>query len=142
MLVRIILKHIPKEYDACIKTCRGFIRIRKAGVEGNLAGITNLEDNVRMNYCELRNALWFSPLWSVMRVTAVGAIFAKPVAPVGARYFGALHFSISQAKVSLGLLPFAFPPFPFSPTLRLLSNVFFENLLRAVPNRETHFGWE
>ena len=26
--------------------------MRKAGVEGNLAGITNLEDNVRMNYCE------------------------------------------------------------------------------------------
>ena len=51
-LVRMILKHIPKEYDACIKTCRGFIRMRKAGVEGNLAGITNLEDNIRMNYCE------------------------------------------------------------------------------------------
>jgi hypothetical protein len=51
-LVRIILKHIPKEYDACIKTCRGFIRMRKAGNEGNLAGITNLEDHVRMNYCE------------------------------------------------------------------------------------------
>jgi hypothetical protein len=52
MLVRIILKHIPKEYDACIKTCRGFIRIRKAGVEGNLAAISNIDDNVRMNYCE------------------------------------------------------------------------------------------
>jgi hypothetical protein len=51
-MVRMILKHIPKEYDACIKTCRGFIRMRKAGTEGNLAGITNLEDHVRMNYCE------------------------------------------------------------------------------------------
>ena len=78
----------------------------------------------------------FSSLWAVVRIPAVGTIFAEPVAtaPVWARYFRALHFSVSQAKVSLGLLAFAFSPFPFSPTLRLLSNAFFENLRRSVPN--------
>ena len=86
--------------------------------------------SIQKDHFILSFAILLSPFRSVMRITAVGAIFAKPVAtvPVGARYFGSLHFSISHAKVPLGLLPFAFAPFPFSPALRLFSNAVLENL--------------
>jgi len=51
-LVRIILEKIPKEYDVAVKTCRDLLRFRKAGINGSISTITNLEDNVRKNYSE------------------------------------------------------------------------------------------
>ena len=51
-LVRIILEKVPKEYDVAVKTCRDLLRFRKAGMDGSIATITNLEDNVRKNYSE------------------------------------------------------------------------------------------
>ena len=49
-LVRIILEKLPKEYDEAVKTCRNILRFRKASESGSMTTITNLEDNVRMNY--------------------------------------------------------------------------------------------
>jgi hypothetical protein len=51
-LVRIILEKVPKEYDVAVKTCRDLLRFRKAGMDGSISTITNLEDNVRKNYSE------------------------------------------------------------------------------------------
>jgi hypothetical protein len=49
-LVRIILRHRPKEYDAAIKTVMDLHRFRLFGREGDVSKITNLEDNSRVNY--------------------------------------------------------------------------------------------
>ena len=61
-LVRIILRHRPKEYDAAVKTVMDLHRFRLYGKEGDVSKITNLEDNSRViyntdwlpNYDELR----------------------------------------------------------------------------------------
>jgi hypothetical protein len=47
-LVRIILRHRPKEYDAAVKTVMDLHRFRLYGKEGNVSKITNLEDNSRL----------------------------------------------------------------------------------------------
>jgi hypothetical protein len=51
-LVRIPLKTLPKEYDGAIKECKSLLRFRKVNSLGKLDSISNLEDNVRMNYSE------------------------------------------------------------------------------------------
>jgi hypothetical protein len=64
-LVRIILRHRPKEYDAAVKTVMDLHRFRLYGRGGDLGSITNLEDNSRViyntdwlpNYEELRQEL-------------------------------------------------------------------------------------
>ncbi len=49
-LIRIILNHLPAEYDAAVKSVRDQSRLRKYGEEGDIHQITNLEDNSRLNY--------------------------------------------------------------------------------------------
>jgi len=49
-LIRIILNHLPAEYDAAVKSVRDLSRLRKYGEEGDIHQITNLEDNSRLNY--------------------------------------------------------------------------------------------
>ena len=49
-LVRILLRHLPAEYDAAVKTVKDLARLRKYSEEGNLESITNCEDNTRANY--------------------------------------------------------------------------------------------
>jgi hypothetical protein len=51
-LVRILLKTLPKEYDGAIKECKSLLRFRRVSSMGQLDSISNLEDNVRMNYSE------------------------------------------------------------------------------------------
>ena len=49
-LVRILLRTLPKEYDASVKAVQDLVRLRKASAEGQVGFITNLEDNVKKNY--------------------------------------------------------------------------------------------
>jgi hypothetical protein len=51
-LVRIILRFLPKEYDAAVKEVRSFVRFRKAGAAGTMDKTSNLEDITRINYSE------------------------------------------------------------------------------------------
>ena len=51
-LVRIILRFLPKEYDAAVKEVRSLVRFRKAGAAGTLDKISNLENITRINYSE------------------------------------------------------------------------------------------
>jgi hypothetical protein len=51
-LVRIVIRLLPKEYDAAVKSVRDLVRFRKAGAAGTLDKISNLEDVSRMNYSE------------------------------------------------------------------------------------------
>jgi hypothetical protein len=50
-LTRLIIRKLPKEYDAAVKAVRDLHRFRAYGKEGdNISKITNLEDNTRRNY--------------------------------------------------------------------------------------------
>jgi hypothetical protein len=49
-LIRIILNHLPAEYNTAVKSVRDLLRLRKYGEEGDIHQITNLEDNSRLNY--------------------------------------------------------------------------------------------
>ena len=49
-LIRILLRHLPAEYDAAVKTVKDLARLRKYSEGGNLEAITNCEDNTRANY--------------------------------------------------------------------------------------------
>ena len=49
-LIRILLRHLPAEYDAAVKTVKDLARLRKYGESGRLDAITNCEDNTRANY--------------------------------------------------------------------------------------------
>jgi hypothetical protein len=51
-LVRIILRFVPKEYDAAVKEVRSLVRFRKVGAAGTMDKISNLEDITRINYSE------------------------------------------------------------------------------------------
>ena len=46
-LIRILLRHLPAEYDAAVKTVRDLARLRKYSEDGNLEAITNCEDNTK-----------------------------------------------------------------------------------------------
>jgi hypothetical protein len=48
----LIIRLLPKEYDAAVKSVRDLVRFRKAGEEGTMGTITNLEDVSRINYSE------------------------------------------------------------------------------------------
>ncbi len=49
-LIRILLRHLPAEYDAAVKTVKDLARLRKYSEGGMLETITNCEDNTRANY--------------------------------------------------------------------------------------------
>ena len=49
-LVRLIIDKLPKEYDAAVKYVKNLHKLRKYGESGNVAHITNREDNARVNY--------------------------------------------------------------------------------------------
>ncbi len=49
-LIRLILRHLPAEYDASVKSVRDLARLRKYSKVGDLGAITNQEDNTRTNY--------------------------------------------------------------------------------------------
>jgi hypothetical protein len=51
-MVRMIIRYLPKEYDMSVKAVRDLVRFRKAGAEGTMNSITNLEDVSRINYSE------------------------------------------------------------------------------------------
>ena len=67
-LIRIILNHLPAEYDAAVKSVRDLSRLRKYGEEGDIAAITNLEDNSRLNY----SADWL-PSYPELRAELINA---------------------------------------------------------------------
>ena len=66
-LVRIILRHIPAEYDAAVKNVKNMMKLRKFGESGNFAGFTNKEDHTRVNY----DSDWLPP-YDELRVELVG----------------------------------------------------------------------
>ncbi len=49
-LIRLLIRHLPAEYDLAVKTVKDLARLRKYSEEGNLEAITNCEDNTRANY--------------------------------------------------------------------------------------------
>jgi hypothetical protein len=49
-LIRLLLRHLPAEYDGTVKTVKDLARLRKYSEAGNLVTITNCEDNTRANY--------------------------------------------------------------------------------------------
>jgi hypothetical protein len=67
-LVRIILRHRPKEYDAAVKTVMDLHRFRLFGKEGDVERITNLEDNSRVNY----NSDWL-PRYDELRAEMIAS---------------------------------------------------------------------
>ena len=67
-LIRIILNHLPAEYDAAVKCVRDLSRLRKYGEGGDIAAITNLEDNSRLNY----SADWL-PAYPELRAELINA---------------------------------------------------------------------
>jgi hypothetical protein len=49
-LVRILVRHLPVEYDVAVKAVKDLARLRKYRERGKLDAITNCEDNTRANY--------------------------------------------------------------------------------------------
>ena len=49
-LTRMVIRKLPKEYDAAVKAVRDLHRFRSYGKLGDIGKITNLEDNTRRNY--------------------------------------------------------------------------------------------
>ena len=48
--MKIILRTLPQEYDAAVKSVRDLFKLRRYGENGKLGQITNLEDHSRINY--------------------------------------------------------------------------------------------
>ncbi len=67
-LIRIILNHLPAEYDSAVKAVRDLSRLIKYGEGGDISQITNLEDNSRLNY----SADWL-PAYPELRVELINA---------------------------------------------------------------------
>jgi hypothetical protein len=67
-LVRILFKTLPKEYDPVVKEVQALVRLRKAGAEGQLGFITNLEDSVNKNY----SVEWLPP-YNELRVELIAS---------------------------------------------------------------------
>jgi hypothetical protein len=67
-LVRIILRHRPKEYDDAVKTVMDLHRFRLYAKEGDVARITNLDDNSRLNY----NVDWL-PDYNELRASLISS---------------------------------------------------------------------
>ena len=66
-LVRLIIRFLPKEYDAAVKEVRSLVRFRKAGEAGTMSSISNKEDVSRRNYSED----WLPP-YDELRTELVG----------------------------------------------------------------------
>jgi hypothetical protein len=49
-LVRLLLRHLPAEYDLAVKAVKDLARLKKYSEGGMLEAITNCEDNTRANY--------------------------------------------------------------------------------------------
>ena len=49
-LIRILIRHLPAEYDGAVKAVKDLARLRKYSEGGMLEAITNCEDNTRANY--------------------------------------------------------------------------------------------
>jgi hypothetical protein len=49
-LVRLIVRHLPAEFDQAGKAVKDLARLRKYSEGGKLDAITNYEDNTRANY--------------------------------------------------------------------------------------------
>jgi hypothetical protein len=66
-LVRLILDNLPKEYDAAMKYVRNLHKLRKYGESGDVAHITNKDDNARINYEDE----WLPP-YDELRIELIG----------------------------------------------------------------------
>jgi hypothetical protein len=49
-LIRLLIRHLPAEYDGAVKAVKDLARLRKYSEGGKLESITNCEDNTRANY--------------------------------------------------------------------------------------------
>jgi hypothetical protein len=49
-LIRLLIRHLPAEYDGAVKAVKDLARLRKYSDDGKLTTITNCEDNTRANY--------------------------------------------------------------------------------------------
>ena len=49
-LIRLLIRHLPAEYDGAVKAVKDLARLRKYSEGGKLETITNCEDNTRANY--------------------------------------------------------------------------------------------
>ncbi len=65
-LVRILVRHLPAEYDLAVKAVKDLARLRKYSEGGKLDAITNCEDNTRANY-----ATDYLPNYSKLRVELI-----------------------------------------------------------------------
>ncbi len=66
-LVRILVRHLPAEYDLAVKAVKDLMaRLRKYSEGGKLDAITNCEDNTRANY-----ATDYLPNYSELRVELI-----------------------------------------------------------------------
>ena len=68
-LIRLLLRHLPAEYDAAVKTVKDLARLRKYSEEGMLEAITNCEDNTRAN---MRSITFLTTLNSDLSSSAPG----------------------------------------------------------------------
>ena len=71
-LVRIILRHRPKEYDSAVKTVMDLHRFRMYGKNWDVDNITNLEDNTRVNY----NTDWL-PKYDELRAELISSYYLQ-----------------------------------------------------------------
>jgi hypothetical protein len=67
-LVRNILHHLPAEYDDAVQNVRTLMKIRDMMKTGDVRGITNLDDAVKINY----DTSWIPP-YAELRVGLVNA---------------------------------------------------------------------
>ncbi len=67
-LVRVIVRHLPAEYDQAVKAVKDLARLRKYSEGGMLDSITNCKDNTRANY-----ATDYLPNYAELRVELTNA---------------------------------------------------------------------
>ncbi len=67
-MIKLIIRHLPAEYDAAVKAVKDLARLRKYGEGGDLSIFTNGEDNTRANY-----AMQYLPLYVELRTELVNA---------------------------------------------------------------------
>ena len=71
-LVRLILNHLPSEYDDAVQNVRNLMRIREVLKSGDMDSITNLDDAIKINY----DTSWLPP-YRELRVGLVNAWMQK-----------------------------------------------------------------
>jgi hypothetical protein len=67
-LVRVIVRHLPAEYDQAVKAVKDLARLRKYSEGRKLDSITNCEDNTRADY-----ATDYLPNYAELRVELINA---------------------------------------------------------------------